>query len=127
VLELAISGPAKLGAVGPARLAAATLQLALLAICFGALTMAVGAATGRRSAAIGTGAVVAVLAYFGNNLAPQVSGLHWVQRLSPFYYSSGHLPLVHGLNLGDCAVLLGIAVVLSAAGLAAFTRRDIAV
>lgn len=127
VLELAISGPAKLGAVGPARLAAATVQLALLAVCFGALTLAVGAATGRRSAAVGTGTVVAVLAYFGNNLAPQVSGLHWVQKLSPFYYNSGHAPLVHGLDLADCGILLAIAAVLTALGLAAFSRRDIAV
>jgi ABC-2 type transport system permease protein len=127
VLELAVSGPANLGAVGPGRLAAATVHLALVGVCFGALTLAVGAATGRRAVAVGTGAALAVLAYFGNNLAPQVSGLHWVQRLSPFYYGNGHLPLVHGLNLGDCGILLAIAAVVSALGLAAFTRRDIAV
>jgi ABC-2 type transport system permease protein len=126
LLLLAISGPTKVSSVGAGHLAAASVQLALFGMLFAALTLAVGAATGRRSAAIGVGTVVAVLGYFANNLAPQVHALAWTQRLSPFSYYLGGKPLVNGLNLADCAVLLGVAVVLAALGLAAFRRRDLA-
>jgi ABC-2 type transport system permease protein len=124
---LAMSGPAKTSAVGPGYLAAATVQLALFGICVAALTLGVGAATGRRAIAIGAGTAAAVLGYFGNNLAPQVHGLEWVRYLSPFFYYSGNKPLVNGVDPGYSAVLLGAAVLLVAAGLALFRRRDLAV
>jgi ABC-2 type transport system permease protein len=127
VLLLAISGPAKISAVGPGYLAAATFQLALFGTCVAALTLAVGAATGRRAAAIAAGTAVAVLGYFANNLAPQVHGLEWVRYLSPFFYFSGNKPLVNGVDLGHAGVLAAVAVLLVAAGLALFRRRDLAV
>ena len=123
---LALAGPTKT-AVGAGHLAAATAQLALFGICFGALTLGVGAATGRRAAAISVGTGVAVLGYFANNLAPQVRGLEWARYLSPFYYLSGNHPLANGLSLAYCAVLIGAAAVLAAGGLAAFRARDLAV
>ena len=127
LLLLAISGPAKISAVGAGPLAAATLQLAFFGICFAALTLAVGAATGRRAAAIGAGTVVAVLGYFANNLAPQVKGLEWARFLSPYHYLSGNQPLVNGLDLASCGIMLGVSAVFVAAGLALFRRRDLAV
>lgn len=127
VLVYAVSGPAKLSSLGFGHLAAMAVQLALFGVVIGALTLAVGAATGRRSAAVATGTVVAVLGYFANNLGPQVAALAWTQRLSPFHYLLGGQPLVNGLQVADCLVLLGAAAVFSALGLAAFTRRDLAV
>src|SRR5262249_55465697 len=102
-------------------------QLALFGMLFAALALGVGAATGRRAAAIGASVVVMVLGYFGNNLAPQVPGLHWAQRLSPFYYYLNGKPLVNGLDTAGAAILLGVAVVLVAIGLARFRTRDLAV
>jgi ABC-2 type transport system permease protein len=127
VLLLAISGPTKISSIGAGHLAAATVQLALFGTLFGALALGVGAATGRRAAAIGTGVVVMVFGYFGNNLAPQVHGLGWVQRLSPFYYYLDGKPLVNGLDLAGCAILLGVSVIFAAAGLIRFRQRDLAV
>jgi beta-exotoxin I transport system permease protein len=127
LLVYAMSGPAKLSSVGFGHLAAASAQLALFGICIGTLTLAVGAATGRRGAAIGSGTVLAVLGYFANNLGPQVHALAWTQRLSPFYYYLSGQPLVHGLQPLDCLILVGAAVVFTALGLAAFDRRDLAV
>jgi ABC-2 type transport system permease protein len=127
LLILAVAGPAKVSSIGLGRLAAASAQLAAFGICVGALTLGVGAATGRRAAAVGAGTVVAVLGYFANNLAPSVHGLAWAQRLSPFYYYLHGQPLVNGLQPVDCLILLGAATVFTAAGLAAFRRRDIAV
>ncbi len=126
-LLLAIAGPTRVASVGAGHIAAATAQLAMFGILFAAVALAVGAATGRRSAAIGAGVVVIVLGYFGNNLAPQVPGLTWAQRLSPFYYYLHGKPLVNGLDVASSAILLGVAVLLAAAGLVRFRRRDLAV
>jgi beta-exotoxin I transport system permease protein len=127
LLLFAVAGPTKTSSVGVPHLAAMTVQLALFGILFGALALAVGAATGRRAAAIGAAVVVLVFGYFGNNLAPQVHGLGWAQRLSPFYWYLDGKPLVNGLDLAGCALLLGVAVVLVAVGLVRFRQRDLAV
>ncbi|HKT01554.1 MAG TPA: ABC transporter permease subunit [Rugosimonospora sp.] len=127
LLLLAISGPAKLSSVGAGHLAAASLQLALFGICFAALSLAVGAATGRRAAAVTVSVVVLVAGYFGNNLAPQVAGLSWAQKLSPFYWYSAGKPLVNGVQLGWSALLVAVAAVLIAAATARFANRDLAV
>jgi ABC-2 type transport system permease protein len=126
LLLLALAAPTKT-TVGAGYLAAAVAQLALFGICFAALTLGIGAATGRRSAAIATGTGVAVVGYFANNLAPQVHGLEWARYVSPFYYLGANHPLVNGLSPAYCAALFSAAVVLGAAGLALFRRRDIAV
>src|SRR5688572_22877853 len=69
--------------------AAAMLHLALLGVVFGALALAIGAAVGHAGAARAVPAVVAVVAYVVNGLAPQVSWLQPVRELSPFYQFNG--------------------------------------
>jgi ABC-2 type transport system permease protein len=127
LLLLAISGPAKLSSIGAGHLGAATVQLALFGLFFAALALAIGAATGRRAAAVAVTTVVAAAGYFANNLAPQVRGLHWAQKLSPFYWYTAGQPLRQGLQLGYCALLLGVTAVLAAAAVAGLGRRDLAV
>jgi ABC-2 type transport system permease protein len=124
---LAISGPAQLTDIGPANLAAATLQLVLLALVFATLALAVGALTGRPGLATGSVALVAVATYFANTLGPTTDFLAWTQKISPFYYYSGGQPLVNGLQVGDSLVLAGTAVVLVVIGIGGFLRRDIGV
>jgi ABC-2 type transport system permease protein len=126
VLLLALAAPTKT-TVGAGFLAAAVVQLALFGIFFAAMTLSVGAATGRRSAAIAAGTGVAVVGYFANNLAPQVHGLEWARYVSPFYYLGANQPLYHGVSLGYSVALLGAAAVLAGTGLALFRTRDIAV
>jgi ABC-2 type transport system permease protein len=124
---VAITGPAQLGEVGAANLFAASFQLALLGSFFGALALGVGAATGRRSLVVVVVAVVAVVGYFGNNLAPTIEGLAWLADLSPFQYYQGGRPLVNGLQVADAAVLTFAALLLVALGGTFFDRRDVAV
>ncbi|MEN3306683.1 MAG: beta-exotoxin transport system permease protein [Micromonosporaceae bacterium] len=126
LLLVAIAGPAKLASIGAGHLAAASAQLALFGLVFATLATAVGAATGKRAAAVAVTAVVAVAGYFANNLAPQVAGLHWAQKLSPFYWYTAGQPLRHGLQLGWCALLLGVSALLTAAAVTALARRDLA-
>jgi ABC-2 type transport system permease protein len=117
VVDMRISG---------AHLASGTAGSVLVAILFGALSMAVGAATGRRSLAIGLTSALAVAAFLVNVLAPLVDSLSQVRRLSPFYHYAASDPLRHGLDAGDVAFLVVTAAIFAAATMLAFQRRDIA-
>jgi ABC-2 type transport system permease protein len=113
--------------VGAGRLASASVGLALLALTFGSLALAVGAATGRRGPTLGVTGMLAVAAYLMNTLAPQVDLLEPLQRLSPFYHFQGQDLLRGGFD----PALLGVQVVAPLALLAVavwtFDRRDLAV
>ena len=123
----AMAGVAEFESIGFANLAAASGQLVLLGLCFGALALAVGALTGSRALALGVVALVGVLTYFGNNLGPSVEWLAWSQDVSPFHYYSGGEPLRNGFQALDSLVLLGAALVLVALAVIGFERRDVAV
>lgn len=101
------------------------LHLAMLGLVFGALALAIGASTGRTGASRGVPALVAVLAYMVNGLAPLVSWLEPIQKLSPFYQYGGHDPLRNGVSGAAVAVA-----VLTVAGFVViaiwgFRRRDV--
>jgi ABC-2 type transport system permease protein len=117
VVDMRISG---------AHLASGTAGSVLVAILFGALSMALGAATGRRSLAIGLTSALAVAAFLVNVLAPLVDSLSQVRRLSPFYHYAASDPLRHGLDAGDVAFLVVTAALFAVAATLAFQRRDIA-
>ena len=124
---VALRGPAQLTAVGVPALAAMTLHLALFGVLFGAVAFAVGAATGSRAAALGTGAAVALLGYLANTVFPQVAALSWTRTVSPFHWYAGGSPLVDGVQWGGVATLAAVATGLVALGTFVFTRRDVAV
>jgi ABC-2 type transport system permease protein len=127
VAMLLVAGPAEMGEIPPGHLAAASLQLVLLSILFGCLALAAGAVSGSRGLTWGVVAIVGVGSYFANTLGPSIDAIAWAQNLSPFYYFSGGQPLVNGWQLGDAAMLGGVALVLVALAVVGFRRRDIAV
>lgn len=113
--------------VGFGGLAAISLHLLCFGVFFGAVAYAVGAATGRRSLAIGTGSGLAVFGFAANGVLPQVSGLEWTQNLSAYYWLTGESPIVAGVQWGHLLTMVVLVVVLVAGGTWGFTRRDIAV
>lgn len=106
--------------------AAGCAMAVLLGWVFGALAVAVGAATGKRGMAVGVPAAVGVATYLVHGLAPLSDALEFWQPLSPFYYYNASEPIRNGLDLGHAAVLLGLTVILGAAAVALFERRDLA-
>jgi ABC-2 type transport system permease protein len=88
-------------------------QLTLLAMVFGTLALLVGAITGRRGLVIGVTAVVAVVTYLANGLAPQVEAIAWMQKLSPFYWFAGTPTLRDGLDPVNSLLLAAISLVLA--------------
>jgi ABC-2 type transport system permease protein len=127
VALIAISGPAQLDDIGTANLVAASFHLAVFGIFFGALALAVGAMTGRRSLVYAVVAIVAIGGFLANNLAPLVDEIAFLRDVSPFHFYSGGVPLKNGLQLADLGVLAVASAVLVAIGGAIFDRRDVAV
>jgi len=122
---LAVYRPARLDSIPVVNLAAMIVQLVLLGAFFGALALAVGGLGARRGTVFAVGGGVAVLAYVANAVAPQVDGLAWAQKLSPFHWYLGGEPLRNGLQAGGSLLLLATTAVLLAVGLWSFHHRDL--
>jgi polyether ionophore transport system permease protein len=106
-----------------ANLAEATLGMVPL----GLLIAAIGyLAAGWLRSAAETGLISFVLAawFFVSFIGPDLKWPDATLRLSPFYYYG--TPLLHGMELGNVAVLLTVGAVALALGALRFTRKDLA-
>ena len=127
VLWVAIlSGSAVAGMdVGVVPAARAAALVTLLGVEFGAIALAVGAATGRRGVAVAVAgglAVAAYLLYLVGQLVESVRSYRW---LSPVYQAIVDGPI--GPSLPALALLMPlVAVVVVAATVPVFERRDLA-
>lgn len=106
-------------------LAWATLAVALLALEFGWLALAIGAVTGRRAWAIAGASVAAVFAYVLYIAGQLVEAIEPWQVLSPFHQALEGGPLGAGFRL-EYGWLPVVAAAVVAASLPLFDRRDIA-
>lgn len=113
--------------VNPGRLLDISISLTLLGIFFGALSMALSSATGRRQISLGVTGAVGVAAYLLNALAPEVNELADYQNLSVFYYYAENNPLVNGLDWWHVTVLVALSLLLLLLGMFVFERRDLRV
>ena len=104
---------------------AATLGLALTGVFFGALALALGAATGRTGVARGVPAAVAVGGILLNGLGAVVAPVAPLRYLSPIYWFLGDTPpLLRGFSAGPL-VLLVAALAVVGIGVVGFERRDV--
>jgi ABC-2 type transport system permease protein len=113
--------------IGLDKLVAGTLSSLLLALFFGTLALAIGAATGKRGLCMGLTSTVAIIGYLVNSLAGAVDWLKPAQKLSPFYYATSSNPLTNGLNIGHSLVFIVATALLVAVAVFTFERRDVAV
>ena len=94
-----------------------------LCVFFGGLAMLCSAIFHRRTLAIGVSGAVLVAMYFLNVLGGLVKGLEGARNLSAVYqYGS---PITDGIDWASFAGLTGVALLLAAAAVVAFQRRDI--
>lgn len=107
------------------RLGAATFDAVALALAYGAIALMLGAATGRRSLAIGLTVAAAVAAYLLNSLSLLVSALEPLRPASPFYHYAASDPLRSGLDAAHLSVLLAIVLGAGVVAVVAFDRRDV--
>jgi len=127
VLVFALGGAAISSSPLPADdLAAALIMLVLLGLAFGAIALAISAATGNRAASIGVAIALMVAMYLMDTLGSIVDGLGAIRPLSLFRYYMGNDPLRNGISLADAGVLAAVAVAFLVVAVALFERRDLA-
>jgi ABC-2 type transport system permease protein len=103
----------------------ASFGLALLALFFGALAFAVGAASGRPSLAIGIAAGLAGATFILNGFGAIVDWLAPARWLSPFFwYLRDTPPLSRGFSGSYWLLVIGI-VLLGLLAVPAFRHRDL--
>jgi len=108
-----------------ADLAAVCVQMGLLCLTAGLLTMAVSTAAGRRVVGIAVIGYYVFLAYLLQGLADVVSWLRPLRPLSLWRWYLGDDPLADGLDPAATSVLVAVGLVAVAVGAWAFTRRDL--
>jgi beta-exotoxin I transport system permease protein len=108
------------------RIVAAVIASALAALTFGALTFAIGAATGNRAVAVGISTAIAVIGFVVQGLAEQVSALRVVRDLMPWHWLVAGDPLRTGFGSLAFITPLAVSAVLFAAGAWRFRGRDLA-
>jgi len=111
--------------IGAWKLAQGCASIGLLGIFFALLSLAGGAATGRRGISSGIALGAGVATYLVNAFAPLVSWLEPGRLATPFYYYGGGDPVLNGLNMLHAGVLVGASIVLLAYSVWAFERRDL--
>ena len=105
-------------------LAAGTVHLLFLALAFAAISLAVGAATGRPEIASGAAGGIAVVAYLTNAMLPLAGMDRWAE-LSPWHYALGSDPLRNGIDIAHLGVLTGIGAIAFVIAVLTFRRRDL--
>jgi ABC-2 type transport system permease protein len=111
--------------IAVSRLSAAAFSLWLLGLSVGAIAFLVGAATGARGATIGVAGTVAVGSFLIYGLLPLSERVAWGRGVSLWYPYAEHEPLVHGADLRNTLLLVGIIMIGTVGGLSRFGRRDL--
>jgi ABC-2 type transport system permease protein len=127
LIVMAVANPLVDLGFSSANMIASNFQLALLALVFGTLALAVGGLTGRRGITIGVAAGTTVATFFINGLAELVDWLRGAQKLTPFYWLQRADPLSNGLSVEDTVIMLGVIIVFLLIAIWGFGRRDITV
>jgi ABC-2 type transport system permease protein len=108
-------------------IAATCLLVTLLGLAFGGLALAIGSATGRVRLGVFGAVSAALVSHVLNSFLPlssneNVAGLaEW----TPFHFYLGGDPLNNGLDWGHASVLVGLFLILVAAAVVLFQRRDL--
>ena len=111
--------------VGLADAVAVAVALTLMGLDFGLVTMAVGAATGRRGTALGLGTGLAAASYLLSTLATTISGIRPGRYFSLFYWSVGNNQISNGVSIGDFTVLIVTGLCALFAAAAAFGQANL--
>lgn len=121
---VALSGVSDIN-IGVGYETAAIVEVSVLALAFGALALAVGAATGSRAFALGFGSGLAVTGYVVSTLARVVDSLKPLRPFTVWRWYDGHQPLTDGIDPADTSVLIVLAVIVVVIGIVAFEWRDV--
>lgn len=111
--------------LGAANIAAASAHTGALGLLFGAVGIAVGAATGDRRLTTALTAGLAGLAFALASFLPLSDSLAEGAKASPWYYYNSSDPLANGADPLHLTVLVVSAVLVFLVGVLSFGRRDL--
>lgn len=111
--------------IGVGLMLAATVQMTLVALVFGAIALTLGVAGTNRRQTMAISAGVAGLSFVLAVFLPMTESLKWLAKLNFWYPFSANVALVNGIDWGFAAVLAACAIVISAVGFVIFPRRDL--
>ncbi len=104
--------------------AAAVTHATLLALFFGSLALALGAAASAQ-AALRVTVVAALVSYMAQAFLPSLDALKDGALLSPWHYFSSSNPLANGFDVAHLAVLAALTATAFTASLVLVDRRDV--
>jgi len=103
------------------------LDLALICVVFGSVALLISQFTHERGPAAGATGALLVVFIVVDMVHRVIPGTDWFSRLSPIYYYNLSKPLItsYGTSAGGMFAMLAIGIVLTAAGIWLFVRRDV--
>ena len=128
VAILAYSGTLKIsGAFNFADALMYSLNIALISAFFGAIGLLLSQFFHERRTAAGATAIVLLVSIIVDMVHRVVANSEWISRFSPVYYYNLSRPLIpgYGTNFGAMLLIASLTLVLSAAAIYLFARRDI--
>ena len=111
--------------IGIGNIAATSFLVTLVGLAFGALSLALSAATGRVNVAVYGTVGIALILYVLNAFLPFSDRLIGYAKVSPFYYYLTSDPLMNGMNWSHGAVLTALTIMLIVLSVILFQRRDL--
>lgn len=111
----------------PAGLWWAALTMVAMVLLFAALTFCVGAATGRKAAAIAAGSTAAVVTFLGQVLGGLADALTWMRDASPWWWLLRDNPVTTAPGWISLVLPVAITALLVVVGIIAVNRRDLRV
>ena len=103
------------------------LNLALICAVFGAIALFISQFTHERGPAAGATGALLFISIVVDMVHRVIPNTDWFSHLSPVYYYNLSKPLIpsYGVSVGGMLVMLGLTVILTAAAVALFVRRDV--
>lgn len=102
-----------------------SLTTLFMGMDFGLLSLAVGAATGKRGTTLGICTALAAVSYIISSLAPVVGWIRPMRFASLLYWSVGQNQILNGITVTEVIVLLAVGCVAFYAAVLAFRRLDL--
>ena len=106
-----------------ANMVAATVQMVLIALVYGAITLAVGVFTGDKRLSLAVPGGIFAVSFTAASFLGLVESLEWLSKLNFWYPYLANPALVNGLHWGYATIMAALAVGIGAIAFIAFSRR----
>lgn len=105
------------------KMLAATAQMVLIALVYGAMTLAIGAVTADKRLSLAIPGALFAISFVAASFLGMVEELEWLSKLNFWYPYSANAALADGMHWGYTALMGGLAVGIGAIAFIAFPRR----